>query len=245
VTKDEIVALYDEMDTLTVGLTLAPELGPEYLKEKITECRQKQNRAINIFLSLSRETSTLRLRLQAARQAVKIAGASAQAEEFRRQIPDLVDEHDSARYALEALKVVRSNLNRTQTEIRTLADIITGRSGEKAALGDHIPDTPGANTGLTSVSREVSIAGAMRPDRSDEGGDEDEAAIEAVFEGLPEPEVVQPLSVAAEVKPLTVGSRAQSGPVPQDEVTDFFAGASTTPPPAQQKDDAVDIDSLL
>lgn len=253
-TKDEIAALYDEMETLTVGLTLAPELGPDYLKEKISECRQKQNRALTLFLRLSREASTLRLRLQAAREAVKIAGASPQAQEFRRQMADLTDEFESARYAFGVLKVVRSNLIRTQTEIRTLSDIITGKSGERRGMSDHIPDLPpGANTGTVPVSPEQSMREAMTPDAPDEDGlDEDAAAIEEVFAGLPEPAVVQPLTVSAEVAPLTVGPKTpDAAGVPQAEVEAFFGGEVTTPPPAatgkakKLGGDDIDIDSLL
>jgi hypothetical protein len=257
VTKDEIAALYDEMETLTVGLTLAPELGPDYLKEKISECRQKQNRALTLFLRLSREASTLRLRLQAAREAVRIAGASPQAQEFRRQVADLTDEFESARYAFGVLKVVRSNLIRTQTEIRTLSDIITGKSGERRGMSDHIPDLPpGANTGTVPVSPEQSMREAMTPDAPEEedGLDEDSAAIEEVFAGLPEPEpaAVQPLTVSAEVEPLTVGPKTpDAADVPQAEAEAFFGGEVTTPPPAatgkakKLGGDDIDIDSLL
>lgn len=268
--RTEIEAIYDEMSTLTVHLTMAPELGPDYLKEKLTECRQKQNRTLELFLRLSRATSTLRLRLQSARQAVKVAGGSAQAEEFRRQIPGLSDEFDSCRFALEALKVVRSNLNRVQTEIRTLTDIVVGRTGERRGMSDHIPDLPpGANTGVAAVSPEESMRQAMEPDYSLEDlVGKDTAATEEAIAGVPEPAAIEPPTAyphCATCRKVLEDcgcdgyqgsyipgqeSVTRDAPVSADEVQEFFSGEVTTPPPTDPKakkssGDEIDIASLL
>ena len=107
-----------------------PELGPEYLKDRLLECREKQNLCTDLIVKVNRAYSSVRQALRAQNAALHHAEGSTQATRLRDEQQRMVDEQDSLKLLLDALNVRRGNLARTSSDIRLLAKIIeTERPG--------------------------------------------------------------------------------------------------------------------
>lgn len=127
-TPQEIGAIYDQLDHLMIKLEQVAELGTEYLKTKLLECRQKQNTVTDLIVRCNRSYSAARMAVRAQEAACRVAGMSPRGAELRDELSKMLDERDSLKYLLEALSVRRANLGRTSSDIRLMAGIIEQES---------------------------------------------------------------------------------------------------------------------
>lgn len=127
-TPQEIGAIYDQLDHLMIKLEQVAELGTEYLKTKLLECRQKQNTVTDLIVRCNRQYSAARMAVRAQEAACRVAGMSPRGAELRDELSKMLDERDSLKYLLEALSVRRANLGRTSSDIRLMAGIIEQES---------------------------------------------------------------------------------------------------------------------
>ncbi len=123
-TKEEISQIYDQLTELEIQLIQTPELGTEYLRDKLLECRQKQNTVTELIVRVNRAYSAARQAVRAQETACRVAGVSQRGVELRDELATMLDERDALKYLIEALNVRRANLGRTSSDIRLMNGII-------------------------------------------------------------------------------------------------------------------------
>lgn len=124
-TPQEISQVYQELESLEVRLAHVPELGQHYLTDRMVECREKQNRITELFVKTNQAYSAALRAKRAQEKALQQAATSEQSARLRQDLSDLLDEYDSTKLLLEAIRVRRQNLARTSIDIRALSQIVT------------------------------------------------------------------------------------------------------------------------
>ena len=227
--QQEISQIYQDLDTLEVRLEQTPELGVEYLRDRLLECRVKQNTVTELIVRVNRAYSSVRQQLRAQEAALRHAGTTEQAIRLRVEHDGMADENDSLKLLLEALSVRRGNLARTSSDIRLLEKIVNDtltatRGGANA--GRENPPKP-APTSLPSVPLPEPTANlAVESPESVEQFVQNTRIIDKA--PIVEPhEIIVPPVAAAVVEP----AKAATPPAP--------------PPMVQLADDDEDIDAFL
>ena len=225
VTKEEISQVYQTLETLEIKLEQTPELGTEYLTDRLLECRQKQNTVTDLIVKANRAYSASRQAVRAQEAICRMAGMSERAKEHRDDLAKMLDERDALKYLLEALAVRRANLGRTSSDIRLMAGIIDAeRRPGNANAGPQRP-TPAPQM----PPPEPRLGPQSPPTMADF-----EEGINAIKAKLASE------SPAAEVDDLLVATPAS----PVSEMKGPGPELPVTPPPASS-DDEVDIEAFL
>lgn len=116
--------IYEELNQLSVPLIQSPELGLGYYRERLVECRQKQDRISEILVRINRELSVARGGARALRLSVEIAGRGKQAGALRTELEPFLDTEDTLKYLLAAARLRRENLRATSSDIRLMVNVI-------------------------------------------------------------------------------------------------------------------------
>lgn len=127
-THETVQAIYRELDSLSVNLKQSPELGLMYYRERLLECRQKQDRISEILVLINRELSVARSSARALTASVEVVGqgeaASMVRRELKRELQPFTDTEDILKYLLSAARLRRENLRATSSDIRLMVNII-------------------------------------------------------------------------------------------------------------------------
>ncbi len=220
-TPEEISQIYDQLTELEIRLEQKPELGTDYLKDKLLECRQKQNTVTDLIVRINRAYSAARQAVRAQEAAVRVAGVSQRGAELRDELGKMHDERDALKYLIEALNVRRANLGRTSSDIRLMNGIIETEMGNANAGQRRPPVKPPAPT----PQPETTAPAAPAPPVNFEKG------VQELVAKVPVPqEIVVPLQTEAPI--VDASELLDDTPAPK-----FENGAA---PPAERKPDSVE-----
>jgi len=128
-------------------------MGLSYFREKIVECRQKQDRVNDLLLDINQYKTGLRRALtssQAERQLLLDSKSeTTQLDSKLKQLEGLVSE---VRWVLEVIEAKRSNLRMTSSDIRLLCSIVDQqiKSGEVK---------PGSYVGSSNIQETALLPG--------------------------------------------------------------------------------------
>lgn len=189
-TNERIQEIYSGLDDMVVPLDQTPELGLEYFRDKMHECRRKQDWVADRIVEVNREFSRLRMAIRAGQRAVEIARDSAQHMDIRRQLREHEGSAEALKYLTEALKIKIANLKQTGSDIRLIVKVV-----EQGLESGGEVQPPAEGSALPEAARKPRAASKPRPNR----------AVTVV--DAPPPAAIRevvPLTVASEVAPLTV-----------------------------------------
>lgn len=116
--------VYQELDLLSVALEMTPELGPTHLREKLLECRRKQDRISKVLVDVNREFSSARARVRALQALVDVARGNSDSPTLKAELRGARDVEDQLRYCERAVRLRRENLRATSSDIRLLVNVI-------------------------------------------------------------------------------------------------------------------------
>lgn len=237
-TPQEISQIYETLERLEIKLEQIPEMGTEYLKDKLLECRQKQNTVTDLIVKTNRAYSGSRMAVRAQEAAVRVAGMSARGAELREQLSTMLDERDSLKYLLEALSVRRANLGRTSSDIRLMAGIIEqeSRPGNANAGPQRPAPPPPPPTSLPPLDPPHSPA----PPETFETGMADIVAKVKAQEDAAVP-LVEASEILAPTREVEMVEVVKNG----ERKVENVAGTKTPPPPTLADDDEISMDEFL
>lgn len=135
VSKETIKQIYDELETLSVPLEKNPQRGLSYLKEKMLECRGKQDRVTDLLARVAQLHPAIRTRVRNLKAAVNAAEGSPEVAELHAELNDAKDQDDEIRMLMEVVKAKKSNLTMTSSDIRLLYSIVE----QQLKLGEVTP----------------------------------------------------------------------------------------------------------
>lgn len=122
--QDRLTQIYQELLTMSVGLDQAPQLGLQYLSEKMYECRRKQDQVSDLLVEVNRDWSRVKHATRIQKTLVLTLRATNRAGELEvanRDLDGLEGEEDELRILIEAVKAKSSNLRMTSSDIRLLS----------------------------------------------------------------------------------------------------------------------------
>ena len=129
-TQAEIQAIYQEIETMSVGLeTQAPELGPLYYLERVQECRRAQDRVTDLTVKVTRALSEALAHLRASNAGVEIAQDLTTLTEFRTAAKLHDAEADDLRLLSKSLEVRRANLRQMASDVRLMCNLMEVQRG--------------------------------------------------------------------------------------------------------------------
>lgn len=242
--QKEISAIYQTLDGLEIRLEQTPELGTEYLRDRLLECREKQNTVTDLIVRVNRAYSAVRQQLRAQETALRHAGTTEQAQRMREDRDAMLDEQDALKLLLDALNVRRGNLARTSSDIRLLDKIIEDKF-RSPAPPKPAPVRP-APTSLPNVE-------GQRPEWTGGSGGplgptlpSQEEVNKSVEQFVQNVKVQQEAAEA----PVKLGQEWVSGVTQAGGEEVSVVGADVAPPPVKEPvmalaDDDVDIDKFL
>lgn len=139
-TKERISRLYEELETLSVPLEKNPQRGLQYLREKIVECRQKQDRVVDLLVQVRKLHPAVRTSVRNLKAMLHVL----QPNDDRRpdvisQLSDVQDQDDEIRYLVEVIHAKRTNLSMTSSDIRLLYSVVE----QQLKLGEIQPGRQG------------------------------------------------------------------------------------------------------
>lgn len=226
-TPEAISQTYEMLERLEIKLEQTPELGTEYLKDKLLECRQKQNTVTDLIVKTNRAYSGARMAVRAQESAVRVAGQSQRGPELRDELLKMLDERDALKYLLEALNVRRANLGRTSSDIRLMAGIIEQESRPGVASAG--PERPKPAPPVPTALPPLDVPAATAPTGT---------FAEGIAEVVAKAKAEGKINETPIVDPADVLKASEPSPVSEEK-------AAVLPPPPMLADDEVDIDAFL
>ncbi len=122
--QDRVLQIYMELETLAVPLQQDPQLGLNYLRERMIVCRSMQDRVSNILMEVNRDFGRIRQAVRSQKAVLNLTNEANLQRPVRDRLDEFENEEDNLRYLMEAVKAKSSNLRMTSSDIRLLYGIV-------------------------------------------------------------------------------------------------------------------------
>lgn len=169
----EIFAGLGEMN---VVLDQTPELGLEYFKQRMFDCRRHNDLLTEWLIELNRDMSSARRSLRAAEVSKELARDSSQMKILRDEVRELQGRVEDLRYLEVAIKVKQSNLKQIGSDIRLIVGIVQDglrygggevQPGDKTAPVGRKPVKPKPNRVVVEAPPSAAVPEAQEQDISE------------------------------------------------------------------------------
>lgn len=137
-TPAQVTQIYQELETLAVPLKQDPQLGLQYLRECLMECRRKQDRISELLVQVNRDVSDVRGNVRAFRASVDVARGAPELPALKADLAMWVAREDHLKYLLISVRLRRENLRATSADIRLMVSVIE----QQLKLGEVQPPKP-------------------------------------------------------------------------------------------------------
>ena len=117
-TDERITAIYQRLDHLNLLVDLAPERGPKYLLEMLTECRRRQDETVTLLVEVRRARVQAKRAIRALREESELTPDAVTKARLRRETADATDSYDELAVLESCVNLLRANLRVADSDIR-------------------------------------------------------------------------------------------------------------------------------
>ncbi len=140
-TKDDIVHVYEFLQTAVLPIDTTLEKGPSALSEQLMECRRMQDRLSQYQLDVHRWYAAVKQAKRAAAAVARLSRSKGEADISKitadMELMELEGLHDDLVGLMASVSVTRQNLRSTDSDIRLAATLM----GQQIQLGQVQPGT--------------------------------------------------------------------------------------------------------
>jgi hypothetical protein len=141
----QIQQYYEILEDLKVPLDKSPQRGLAYLRERMIECREKQDRVTDLLAEVRKPYAAIRTQVRNLKASVELAKNTPEIAPLRTALYEWADLDDEVRYLTDVIKAKASNLKMTSSDIRLLYSVVE----QQLKLGEV---QPGRHTDNRSAS---------------------------------------------------------------------------------------------
>lgn len=117
-TDERIKAIYQRLNHLNLLVDLAPERGPKYLLETLTECRRRQDESVTLLVEVRRARVQAKRAVRALKEQGEMSPDPLTKARLRQQTADATDNYDELAVLESCVNLLRANLRVADSDIR-------------------------------------------------------------------------------------------------------------------------------